>query len=197
MSIQVKKYKANEIANWLDFTLGYISASCSCADTYINHSLDTEGLKSYENFVFIPAFWNFKHALELGIKFLFLAHKKEVRRIHDLKDNLQKFKKELDLSDKECEDIQTLFNKYCCLHSLKKLGGVNDNFSELEDFENQFFHYPNGNKMHKTFFLKNKNFTYNSFISLSEQDNETRMLEIMKELKKDTELFARILGKHS
>lgn len=193
----MKKYSANEIANWLDFTLGYISASCSCADSYINHDQKAEGFESYKKLLFIPAFWNFKHALELGIKFLFLVHQRKMKWGHSLINNLQEYKKELGLNDEECKDIQTMCDKYCCLHSLEKLGGVNDNFSESKDFQNQFFHYPSGiDKAHEAFFEKNKDFTYNSFISLSEQDNETRMLEIMKELKKDTELFTRILENH-
>ena len=61
---------ANILVNWRDFCLGYISATCACADAYLNHSQKVPGFESYGEFAFIPAFWNFKHALELGVKFL-------------------------------------------------------------------------------------------------------------------------------
>lgn len=188
----------NSSINWRNFTLGYIRASYACANAYLNHNPDVGGFGSYGKFSFIPAFWNFKHALELGIKFLFAAHRRNTVWGHNLISNLKKFKNELDLSDKECRELEVMCKKYCDLHPLRELtarGGKP--FPYIKDFENQFFHYPEGkDSAHKAVFIKNRNFPYHSFVTSLGYNNESKMRKIMKELKKDTRLFSRILANH-
>ena len=193
-----KNFNVNSLMNWRNFTLGYIRAAYACANAYLNHNSATANFDSYGKFAFIPAFWNFKHALELGIKFLFIARRRNKVWGHDLISNLKKFKSETGLSDKECEQLETMCKKYCNLRPLRKLTVRGSKpFPAIEDFENQFFHYPEGkDKAHKAVFAKNQNFPYHSLSVSLGYNNEFKMRKIMRELKKDTKLFSRILANH-
>jgi len=101
MSVE-KDRSINQISNWRDFALGYIGATCVCADAYLKRDPKDPGFP-YEAVAFIPAFWNFKHALELGIKSLFPFTKNKLWE-HDLINNLEKYKEEKGLNDKECRE---------------------------------------------------------------------------------------------
>lgn len=190
-----KLHKFNQSVNWRDFTLGYIGAACACADTYLNHDPNYSGFP-YGAATFIPAFWNFKHALELGIKFLFPSTKDKCWG-HDLTDNLERYEEERNLSDEKCKELRAMCEKYGKLEPLQKLKNVKGrNFIPPDDFENQFFHYPEGNKSHEMIYDTNDYFAYYSLIISQPDDNKKTMRELMEELKEDAYSFAQILGKH-
>ena len=186
----------DQIQNWLDFSLGYISAACACADSYLNQKQVASGIESYNRFAFIPAFWNFKHALEVGVKFLLPFSKRPWG--HDLAKNLQVYKKERKMSDEECNDLTAMCDKYGNLRPLRKLKDVKGkNFQSFSDYKNQFFHYPEGNETHKTIYTSNRHFVYYSLNISNPDDNKTIMCDLMEELKKDALTFAKILAKHA
>ncbi|KKS96382.1 hypothetical protein A3B05_01570 [Candidatus Giovannonibacteria bacterium RIFCSPLOWO2_01_FULL_43_160] len=191
MSVE-KDRSINQISNWRDFALGYIGATCVCADAYLKRDPKDPGFP-YEAVAFIPAFWNFKHALELGIKSLFPFTKNKLWE-HDLINNLEKYKEEKGLNDKECRELKIMCEKYGKLEPLQKLDDVKSkNFIPPVDFENQFFHYPEGNKSHNIIYDANNNFAYYLFRT---GNNEKIMHKLMEELKEDAYSFAQILGKH-
>ena len=187
-----KDHNINQISNWRDFTLSYIGAAYVCADAYLKRDPDYLGFP-YETIVFIPAFWNFKHALELGIKSLFPSTKNKPWG-HGLINKLEEYRKEKNLTDEECRELKVMCEKYGKLEPLQKLSDVGgQNFSPPIDFENQFFHYPEGGKSHKRIYDVDNKFAYFSFLTT---DNKKIMHKLMEELKDDAYSFAQILGKH-
>lgn len=182
--------------NWRDFCLGYISAANACAYAYCKND-PKEDSETYDELAFIPAFWNFKHALELGIKFLLVINNHDVLEVHNVIANLKKYKREVGLSDDECKDLQKICDKYCNLHLLGKLMNwkTRSYFPTIKDFKNQLFHYPEGkDNAHKVIFEEDKKFEYHLLSTFN--NNESVMRGIMKELKKDTQIFSTILQSH-
>lgn len=186
-----KNNNVNQISNWRDFALGYIGAAYVCADAYLCNP-DYPGFP-YGAVAFIPAFWNFKHALELGIKSLFPSTKDKIWG-HDLINKFEKYKEEKNLNDEECRELKAMCEKYGKLEPLKKLKDMKGkNFILPDDVENQIFHYPEGDKSHKIIYDADNNFAYYLFLT---NDNKQIMHKLMKELKEDAYSFAQILGEH-
>ncbi len=183
--------------NWLDFTLGYIGATFACADAYLSYKSDTREIPLvWYRVAFIPAFWNFKHAIELGIKLLFPSLSDKPWG-HNLIENLEKYKSARNLSDEECKELKVICEKYANLEPLKKLKDARGNdFVSPMDFKNQFFHYPDGDESHSRIYNVNNNFVYYSLGTHQPDNNEEVMRELMEELKQDALFFAKILSKY-
>lgn len=178
--------------DWIHFVNSYIVAAQSCADAFLAY--DPRDKSDISGYTFIPAFWNFKHAIELGIKFLFPSQKPFG---HNLIVNLEKYKTAKNLSDKECKELKKICVKYVNLKLLQELKNVRgNNFVMPQDYENQFFHYPEKNKIHRLVYGKNKFFTYNLLTIQQPENNLKAMGKIMEELKKDTEIFLSVFAKH-
>lgn len=195
--------------NWRDFFLGYLEAAKTCAQSYLNYEkkINKSGT-DYGKFAFIPAFWNFKHAIELALKYIAIMKERIPQKINDIKitkthdirflaNGLIKQKK---ITREQAGRLIEISEKYINLKPLTKLLEskqdplFNAPYPALHDPENIFFKYPEGAETHI-------GFEYYLYIDLFfvkgvyPKSQKEKMQSIMIELKKDTKSFSNLCGK--
>jgi len=177
----------HRVKNYLDFVLGYLKSAEICAETFLIFQ-NNKKIK-YADYLFIPAIYNLKHAFEVAGKFL-LIRKLNITQNkikcygHNFNKIINDFNKEYYKSkpNKDITNLKKLFNKYAIMKD------INSCLKEMkarptQDFENQFFHYPEGNKCHRDIFY------YGLFYI-----QKSCMVKIMKELNNDAHELNKIFA---
>lgn len=192
--------------NWSFFFCGYLDAARKCAQSYLQENKnDSLGIASdYSEFAFVPAFWNFKHAIELALKFIAIGKEKtpqkikdiEVAKTHNISRLVGKLVGDKKLSSSQASELTEICEKYINLKPLAKLLETNKSplqkmgYPVLHDSRNMFFKYPEGDKAHNGF----EHYLYIDLFGrgINTKTAEAAMHGIMRELQDDSRRLSRL-----
>lgn len=186
------------LMNWKHFFLGYLNAARKCAESYLNYESGNK-LNKFGEFAFIPAFWNFKHAIELVLKFIEINKERrspyaiinvKILERHNLNSLISRLNGKLD--KEQVKQLSNICNKYITLKPLEVF--IDKNKQKFCDPENKFFKYPEDGK-------SDKNKAHVGFEHCLYDDlflrfgRSEKMKNVMTELKKDSGILSRLCGK--
>lgn len=194
--------------NWKIFFLGYLDAARKCAQSYLQYTKNTSTNGSnYAEFVFVPAFWNLKHAIELALKFIVVEKEMAPQRVkdikisktHDIRFLIHGLIRQKKIKSNEAAELIEICEKYASLKPLAKmLESKKDVFFKasypaLHDPKNMFFKYPEGDEAHS-------GFEYHIYTDLfingvDSQEKEKVMQDAMKELQDDSRRLSTLCGR--